>query len=291
MARVGERVYIPHSIISGLVAPHYSTAMQWLDIGANLTHASFERDRAAAIERARAAGVLQMLVTGANLQSSAAALQLARAQPRVLFATAGVHPHHAAELTLEDLPQLRALLSQPEVVALGECGLDYHRDYSPRAAQWRAFEWQLQLAAESGKPLFLHQRDAHADFVAVLRNHRAAFAAGVAHCFTGGAAELEDYLELGLSIGITGWICDERRGAHLGAVVAGIASERLLLETDAPYLLPRDLPAKPSSRRNEPMYLPHIGAAVARARGQSIEECARHTTAQARALFQLPEPP
>jgi TatD DNase family protein len=149
----------------------------------------------------------------------------------------------------------------------------------------------LQLATEAGKPLFLHQRDAHEDFLAVLRNHRRAFAAGVAHCFTAGAAELETYLELGLSIGITGWICDERRGAHLASVVGLIPPERLLLETDAPYLLPRDLSAKPKSRRNEPMYLPHIGAAVARARGQSVEECARLTTLHARALFQLPEPP
>jgi len=265
--------------------------MQWLDIGANLTHASFDRDRAAVIERARAAGVAQMLVTGASLTSSAAAMQLARAYPRTLYATAGVHPHNAGELAAGDLPVLRALLSQPEVVAVGECGLDYYRDHSARAAQLQAFEWQLQLAGEAGKPLFLHQRDAHADFLAVLRNHRRSFAAGVAHCFTAGAAELEAYLELGLSIGITGWICDERRGAHLASVVGAIAPERLLLETDAPYLLPRDLSAKPKSRRNEPLYLPHIGAVVARARGQSLEECARLTTLHARALFQLPEPP
>ena len=265
--------------------------MQWLDIGANLTHASFERDRAAVIERARAAGVAQMLITGASVSSSTAAVQLARSYPRTLYATAGVHPHNAAEFTAEDVPLLRALLSQPEVVAVGECGLDYYRDYSARAAQLQAFEWQLQLAGEAGKPLFLHQRDAHEDFLAVLRNHRRAFAAGVAHCFTAGAAELEAYLELGLSIGITGWICDERRGAQLASAVALIPPERLLLETDAPYLLPRDLSAKPKSRRNEPMYLPHIGAVVARARGQSLEECARLTRLHARALFQLPEPP
>ncbi|MGA2563641.1 MAG: TatD family hydrolase [Steroidobacteraceae bacterium] len=265
--------------------------MQWLDIGTNLTHASFDRDRAAVIERARAAGVAQMLITGASVASSADALQLARAHPRTLFATAGVHPHNAAEFSSENLPALRALLSQPEVVAVGECGLDYYRDHSARPAQLQAFEWQLQLAAETGKPLFLHQRDAHADFVAVLRNHRRTFVAGVAHCFTAGGAELEAYLELGLSIGITGWICDERRGAHLAAVVALIPPERLLLETDAPYLLPRDLSAKPKSRRNEPMYLPHIGAVVARARSQSLEQCARVTTLHARALFQLPEPP
>ena len=265
--------------------------MQWIDIGANMTHESFELDRSAVIERARAAGVVQMLVTGASLHSSAEAVHLARAHPRALFATAGVHPHNAAQLLHADLPALRHLLSQPEVVAVGECGLDYHRDHSPRDAQWRAFEWQLHLAAEIGKPVFLHQRDAHADFVALLRNHRARLAAGVAHCFTADLRELRDYLALELSIGITGWICDERRGAHLAAVVAEVPTRRLLLETDAPYLLPRDLPSKPKSRRNEPMYLAHIGAAVARARGESIEDCAAHTSAHARELFRLPLPP
>jgi TatD DNase family protein len=266
--------------------------MQWIDIGANLTHESFAVDREAVIERAHAAGVTQLMVTGTDLASSSAAIRLAQAHPRRLFATAGVHPHHASELRPEDLPALKALLSDPSVVAAGECGLDYHRNFSPREAQLRAFEWQLQLAGECGKPLFLHQREAHADFVAMLRNHQAALSlAGVAHCFTGGAAELQDCLDLGLSIGITGWFCDERRGRHLASLVASIPAERLLLETDAPYLLPRDLRPLPKSRRNEPMYLPHIGAAVAGARGESEAACAAHTTAHARRLFGLDSPP
>ena len=177
------------------------------------------------------------------------------------------------------------------MVAAGECGLDYYRDLSPRDAQLRAFEWQLQLAAESGKPVFLHQRDAHQDFIAVLREHRARLVGAVAHCFTAGAGELEDYLRLELSIGITGWLCDERRGAHLAALLARIPADRLLLETDAPYLLPRDLDPKPKSRRNEPMYLPHVAAAVAAARGESLEQCAAGTSANARALFNLPAAP
>jgi TatD DNase family protein len=265
--------------------------MHWIDIGANLTHESFDRDRADVIARARAAGVAQMMITGADLASSAAAVQLARTHPHTLYATAGVHPHHAAALGAQDLPALRALLRQPEVVAAGECGLDYHRNYSPREAQLRAFEWQLQLAAECGKPLFLHQRDAHADFVAVLRSLGPALSAAVAHCFTGSAAELEDYLQLGLSIGITGWFCDERRGGHLRELVARVPAQRLLLETDAPYLLPRDLRPRPKSRRNEPMFLPHIGAAVALARAESSEQCALHTSAHARQLFGLAATP
>ena len=264
--------------------------MQWIDIGVNLTHDSFDRDRAAVIERAIGQGVVQMIATGATLPGSAAAIELARNYPGTLFATAGVHPHHAAEFVAADLPALRELLSQPQVVAAGECGLDYNRDLSPRAAQLQAFEWQLQLAAECGKPVFLHQRDAHQDFIAVLREHRPYLKAAVAHCFTAGAAELDDYLALGLSIGITGWLCDERRGAHLQAVLPLIPAGRLMLETDAPYLLPRDLRPQPKSRRNEPMFLPHVAAAVAAARGETLEQCAAYSSANARAFFALPIP-
>jgi len=264
---------------------------QWIDIGANLTHDSFDRDRDAVIERARHHRVLQMIVTAASVAGSAAAIELARSRPDTLFATAGVHPHHAAQLTAAALPALRELLTLPQVVAVGECGLDYNRDLSPREAQLRAFEWQLQLAAETGKPVFLHQRDAHQDFVAMLREHRPGLKAAVAHCFTAGASELEEYLALGLSIGITGWLCDERRGAHLLALLPRIPAERLMLETDAPYLLPRDLLPKPKSRRNEPMFLPHVAVAVAAARGESLEQCAAYSTANARALFRLPLPP
>jgi TatD DNase family protein len=166
--------------------------MQWIDVGANLTHESFEADRAAVIERAQRAGVVQMVVTGSSIESSRAAAGLARAWPGRLFATAGVHPHHAGELAASELPALRELLESDEVVAVGECGLDYYRDYSPRAAQRRAFEWQLELAASCGKPVFLHQRAAHADFVSLLREHRARCVGALAHCFTDGARELED---------------------------------------------------------------------------------------------------
>ena len=261
--------------------------MELIDIGINLAHESFDEDRAAVIERSQAAGVQQLIVTGATLASSAAALELSRSHPGRLYATAGVHPHQAGELSGAELPRLRALLAEPGIVAAGECGLDYFRDYSPRAAQRAAFALQLQLAADCGKPLFLHQRDAHQDFTAALREHGGALR-GVAHCFTGGEAELAAYLEMGLHIGITGWICDERRGQDLQRLVHRIPAGRLLLETDGPYLLPRDLKARPPSRRNEPAFLAHIAATVARLRGESLEECAAHSTAAARLLFGIP---
>lgn len=261
--------------------------MALIDIGVNLAHDSYATDRGAVIDRAFAAGVTQLIVTGATLDSSEAALELVRAHPQRLFATAGVHPHHAGELTDHVMPRLRALLREPGVVAAGECGLDYYRNYSPPASQRLAFARQLALAAECKQPLFLHQREAHVDFTAALREHGGALR-GVAHCFTGGEAELATYLELGLHIGITGWICDERRGQHLQALVARIPAGRLLLETDAPYLLPRDLRPRPAARRNEPQFLPHIAAAVARLRGESLQACSVHTSAAARSLFGLP---
>ena len=265
-----------------------ATPAPLIDIGINLTHDSYDHDREAVMARARAAGVVQMMVTGATLAGSARAVTLARAHPGTLFATAGVQPHHASDLDVTSREELAELARDPAVVALGECGLDYFRNYSPRTAQRQAFHWQLELAARLGKPVFLHQRDAHEEFLAILREHAAGWR-GVAHCFTGSAEQLHSYLQLGLAIGITGWICDERRGAHLLALMPQVPAERLLLETDGPYLLPRDLSPKPASRRNEPAYLPHIAAAVARARGETLESLACSSTTAARALFGLPE--
>ena len=260
-----------------------------IDIGINLGHDSYDADRDAVISRAQKAGVVQMIVTGATLEGSRKAIELARSRPRQLYATAGVHPHHATELTAESLTELEELARQPEVVAAGECGLDYFRDFSPRPVQQNAFHRQLELAAKVEKPVFLHQRDAHDDFLAILREHRKTLVGGVAHCFTGGAHELTAYLGLGFAIGITGWICDERRGAHLLPLVRDIPADRLLLETDGPYLLPRDLSPKPASRRNEPAYLPHIAEVVARARGELVTDLSRSSTAATRKLFGLPE--
>lgn len=262
--------------------------MQLIDIGVNLTHDAFDRDRAEVIARAERAGVAQMIVTGASLPSTRKAIELANAYPGRLFATAGIHPHHATDLDETALPALEELAAHPAVVAVGECGLDYFRNYSPRDAQRRAFEQQMALAARVGKPVFLHQRDAHEDFLAMVREHRPSIAGAVAHCFTGTRRELEAYLELELAIGLTGWICDERRGTHLAPLVRDIPASRLMIETDAPYLLPRDLPHKPSMRRNEPMYLLHIAGAIARAGGVSLEALADSSTAGARKLFGLP---
>ena len=255
--------------------------MQLVDIGANLAHASFRDDLDAVLSRARAHGVERIIVTGASVAESRRAADIADAHG--LYATAGVHPHHARECDDATIPALRDLAARPRVVALGECGLDFNRNYSPHPSQEKWFVAQLELAAELGKPLFLHSRDAHPRFAEILRNLRVGKA--VAHCFTGEAAELRAYLDLGLYIGITGWICDERRGRHLVALAREVPQDRLLLETDSPYLTPRDLHPQPKARRNEPAHLPHILRAVARARGETPEALAAATTRNAQAFF------
>ncbi|WP_407353390.1 TatD family hydrolase [Luteimonas sp. R10] len=262
--------------------------MPLIDIGANLTHDSFDRDRDAVLQRARDAGVARIVVTGASREHSPKALALAQAHPGFLSATAGVHPHHATEYTDECDAELRALHAHPEVVAVGECGLDYFRDFSPRPAQRRAFERQLQIAADNGKPLFLHQRDAHDDFMAIMREFDGRVGPTVVHCFTGTRAELFDYLDRDWHIGITGWLCDERRGAHLRELAPNIPAHRLMVETDAPYLLPRTLRPMPKDRRNEPAFLPHIVEELARDRGEDAAVTAAATAATARTFFRLP---
>jgi TatD DNase family protein len=257
-----------------------------IDIGVNLQHSAFGGDRDDVIARARAAGVETMVVTGTSLQSSRRALELASAHP-FLRATCGVHPHDARHAGDPELEALRALVERSECVAVGECGLDFNRDFSPRPEQERVFQAQLELAATVGKPLFLHERDAHERLVAILGPFRARLTGAVVHCFTGDALTLDAYLAMDLHIGITGWICDERRGLHLRELVRRVPLERLMLETDAPFLTPRTLRPKPRRDRNEPAFLPHVLEAVASALGRPPVEVAAATTETARRFFRL----
>lgn len=260
-----------------------------VDIGANLAHDSFDDDRDEMMQRAADAGVSTMIVTGSSDDSNVRAAELAEASGGVLFSTAGVHPHHASDYTDESDALIRRLVEKDVVVAVGECGLDYFRNFSPRESQLDAFQRQLEIAKETGLPVFLHQRDAHDDFVEVLEPALPELSRAVAHCFTGEGESLREYVAMGLYIGITGWICDERRGKHLHDIVDVIPDDRLLIETDAPYLLPRTIRPKPKTRRNEPMYLPEVVRVVAEARGQSEEHIAAITTENAKRFFALPD--
>jgi TatD DNase family protein len=263
-------------------------AMELIDIGCNLTHDSFDIDRDKVIEAANQTGVSRMIITGASAEGSKAALQLVRDWPGQLFATAGVHPHRASAYDDDTDALLRELAEQKEVVAIGETGLDYFRDFSPRDAQRGSFERQIQIAIDTGLPFFLHQRDAHEDFIAILKPYRDRLSDVVVHCFTGSKAELHEYLDLNCYIGITGWICDERRGTHMKEYMKDIPSDRLMIETDAPYLKPRNLRPKIKSHRNEPRLLPWILGTLAACRNEHPEALAEATTRNASTFFRLP---
>ncbi|WP_286237725.1 TatD family hydrolase [Neptuniibacter halophilus] len=262
----------------------------WIDIGVNLTDNSFNSDRSEVIERSFAAGVGQMILTGTTLQESLQAIELCQQYPGRLFCTAGVHPHYAKDHSASDLAELQPLYREDCVIAVGETGLDFNRNFSPANMQIAAFEKQVEMAAECGLPLFLHERDAHQKQVEILKTYRDDFRHAVAHCFTGSKRELYNYLDLDLHIGITGWICDERRGSELQRLVSEIPADRLMLETDAPYLIPRDLKPKPRSRRNLPEFLPHIAAKVASLRGVSLKQLQTEVATTSRQFFRLADP-
>ncbi len=268
-----------------------NTLLELVDIGVNLTHRRFASDLPDVLARAEAAGVVHLVVTGTSIEGSRAALSLARAHPDRLTATTGIHPHHASQFDAGSIRTLRELANTrtergSAAVAIGECGLDYDRDFSPRAIQRACFAAQLALAAELGLPVFLHQRAAHEDFAAILREHRPSLRAAVVHCFTDGPAVLESYLELDCHVGVTGWITDERRGHALRESTPRVPPDRLMLETDAPFLTPRGAPTD-ARRRNEPAYLPLVLHAVAEVTRSSPAEVAAATTQTAARFFGL----
>ncbi|KKA44864.1 MULTISPECIES: TatD family hydrolase [unclassified Salinivibrio] len=242
-----------------------------IDIGVNLTSTRFDQDRETVVADAKQAGVTGMILTGTSIDESQAAAALASSYPGFAYATAGVHPHDAKSVEATDLSAIQQLAQRPEVVAIGECGLDFNRDFSPRPQQEAVFEAQLALAAELSMPVFMHCRDAHDRWFAILRPWLDKLPAAVLHCFTGDDRALRDCLDVGLYIGVTGWLCDERRGQQLQQQVSWLPDDRLMIETDAPYLQPRDIRPRPKRSRNEPKYLPHIAQTVARLRQQPVE--------------------
>ncbi|MEN5089881.1 TatD family hydrolase [Pseudomonas protegens] len=266
--------------------------MQLIDIGVNLTNPCFAEKHQAVLDRAYEAGVCQLILTGTSVEGSEQALELCQqldSNGQRLFATAGLHPHSASDWNTDSSRRLRALLSEPRVRAVGECGLDFNRDFSPRPQQEKVLEEHLALAAELQLPVFLHERDANQRLLDILRDFRDRLPAAVVHCFTGEQRALFSYLDLDLHIGITGWICDERRGTHLHPLVRNIPRGRLMLESDAPYLLPRSLRPKPKNGRNEPAYLTEVLREVALHREETPTDLANHSTACSRAFFRLPE--
>jgi TatD DNase family protein len=263
-----------------------------IDVGVNLTNKRFDKDRTELIARAKNIGVEQLLITGTSVDESKQALALCQHYqqqfPDTLYATAGVHPHDADNVGDDYLAQLSQLAKAPEVKAIGECGLDFNRNFSAPAQQLKVFKEQISLAAQLSMPLFLHQRDAFTPWFSQLEPFIDQIPAMVSHCFTGNKHELEQCIDAGMYIGITGWLCDERRGKSLQEIVNLIPLDRLLIETDAPYLTPRTIKPKPKSSRNEPSYLPYILDKIASITALDPSEIACQTSINARHVFNLP---
>ncbi|MBE8167282.1 MAG: hydrolase TatD [Shewanella sp.] len=260
---------------------------QYIDIAVNLVGSPLEIQLEQVIIEAQGAGVCPLIVIGSHIEESKQAIARCQQYPKQLFSTVGVHPHHASEWTSSSSAILTELASNNNVVAIGECGLDFNRNFSPKAAQLEAFEAQLQLAVELDMPIYMHCRDAHSDFIALVKKYRSQLNRAVLHCFTGSHDEMQQCIDLDLYLGITGWVCDERRGTELAEIVKHIPSNRIMLETDSPYLLPRNLQPKPKSRTNFPKYLPAIATQISALRQESLEAFSQQCFANSQAFFNL----
>ncbi|WP_019029320.1 TatD family hydrolase [Colwellia piezophila] len=263
-----------------------------IDIGVNLTNKRFDKDREAVLTRAQSSGVAGLLITGTSVMESKKALGLCQQYqasfPDFLYSTAGVHPHDADNVADDYIEQLKQLARQPQVKAIGECGLDFNRNFSAPTQQVKVFTEQVALAADLNMPLFLHQRDAFEPWFDILSPYQGKVPAMVAHCFTGDKNELMQCLAADMYIGITGWLCDERRGQTLRDIVSLIPLNRLFIETDAPYLTPRTIRPKPKSSRNEPSYLTFIIKELANITGLDPKDIAWQTSRNSETVFDFP---
>lgn len=257
--------------------------MSWIDCGLNL-HSNQFKDKTQVLESAENVGVTHFVLISSDLKESQTVVEYCQSHSQCI-ATVGVHPHQADQVTVQELDLLKELASQSVVRAIGECGLDYNRNFSEPAQQRRVFAKQVEIATEFNLPLYLHERDAIDDQIAILEEHKEHLPPLLVHCFTQGMDALERYMEFDVYFGITGWVCDERRGKALQEAVPHIPANRILIETDAPYLQPRTLKPKPQNRMNYPHYLPHIGEFIARLRNEPLAEFRDHAKANTERLF------
>jgi len=257
--------------------------MPLFDTHAHLDQSEFDADRAAVIERALAAGVETIVAIGVSADSSAAVVRLAGEYPSV-YAAVGIHPNYCAEAAAGDWDRVVALVSELRVVALGETGLDRYRDHAPFDLQQEHFDRHLRLSQERDLPFIVHTRDTQADVLAMLHEaRRRGPLRGIMHSFTGDAAAAAECVALGMHISFAG-MATFKKSDDLRAVAATVPADRILVETDSPYLSPHPLRGK----RNEPANVALTAACLAAVRGVRAEEFAAQTTANARALFRLP---
>ena len=262
-----------------------------IDIGVNLSSSRFSGDIESVLLRAEQSNVKKIIITGTSITETETCIELCEKYesqfPRMLYATAGIHPHEASSFSNSAINAIAHFAQHPSVVAIGETGLDFYRNFSPEKMQERAFEAQIELAITCQLPLFLHERDASKRQLEILKSYQNTLPKAVIHCFTGDKKTLFNYLDLDLYIGITGWICDERRGGDLQNIVKNIPLNRLMVETDAPYLLPRNMPQPPKNRCNEPANLTYVIEGIAAHREESVTMLAESSSATAIEFFNL----
>jgi TatD DNase family protein len=246
--------------------------MKIFDSHCHLDDKSYSKDLNAVLDRARNAGVMRMMTVGVDARTSGQAVSLAQSLEGV-YASVGVHPHDVKNCTEAVVRYLTGLAKNKQVRAWGEIGLDFNRMYSPRKDQEKWFERQLEIAGGLGIPVIFHERDSKGRFLEILKSQGLAEMHGVVHCFSGTSHELDQYLALGLHIGITGILTMESRGAQLGQIVPNIPADRLLVETDAPYLVPA--PEKKHNRRNEPAFVKSVLMKLAEVRKEDPPQLAR----------------
>lgn len=252
-----------------------------IDTHAHLDHERFKDDVDQVIERAKLAKVQSIVTVGADLASSRQAVEFAKRYPDVI-ATVGVHPHDADSVSDSILHEITMLAEDEGVVAIGEIGLDYHYDFSPRDAQRRVFAIQISLARELGLPIVVHVREAYPDVMSILKSERAEEVGGIIHCFSGDREVAKDCLDMGFYISVGG-ILTFANSQALREIIRGLPMDRILLETDAPYLTP--VPYR--GKRNEPAYVVHVAEALANLKGITFCEVAEATTLNACKLFGL----
>ena len=245
---------------------------EFIDIACNFTHPSLRINLDEIVKNAEAVNVKKFVLLSASLKDLEPIQEIHSLDRSKFFTTAGIHPHHANEINALNGRSLQSLLQSSNPNVIGETGLDYFRNISPPETQRESFKMHIEIAQELNLPLYLHQRDAHEDFVRIIKNYGDEFPKFIVHCFTGTQQQLDDYLDLGAYIGLTGWICDEKRNQNLRASIKNIPLDKIMLETDCPYLLPKNLPNKPKKNINEPKYLPHIALEVSTLMSVKLED-------------------